>query len=189
MRKRMIRNDLFYLHYPFRENYDSSEDKPHKYRRPTSYDSRRWYEIHHDLAMFERESERLSVELEYDDCDVAVQDKSLTIDEQIRNIGFQGLRTALSQATAHNQSKEQTDLEEDSDSAAAEAEETVAEAGEFSDQSPNSPERAKEHHPEVASAILYEEESPDYQMVMRLLENGERITHMYRQVNPIRCKM
>ena len=76
----------------FRENLNAA-DKPHKYKRPTSSDSQLWFEQqqqhqHQSLSMFERENEKI-VELEYDDCDVTVQDKTLTIDEQIRTIGFQ----------------------------------------------------------------------------------------------------
>lgn len=70
----------------------NSADKPLKYKRPTSSDSRLWYEQkHHSLSMFEREQSENKIvdELEYDDCDVTVQDKTLTIDEQIRTIGFQ----------------------------------------------------------------------------------------------------
>ena len=95
MRRRMMRNELFYLHYPHRETYDANgELKPHKYKRPTSFDSRSWYEQHHAISMFERDLDR-TIEQEYDDCDVAItnsETKSLTIDEQMRKIGFSGLK-------------------------------------------------------------------------------------------------
>ena len=43
MRRRMMRNELFFLHYPYRETFDmNGEIKPHKYKRPTSYDSKSW---------------------------------------------------------------------------------------------------------------------------------------------------
>jgi len=44
MRKRFLRNDLFYLHYPYREELErEQEGKPYKYKRPTSRDSALWY--------------------------------------------------------------------------------------------------------------------------------------------------
>ena len=58
MRKRLVRNDLFYLLYPHREDMSGSEVvgeagdgnasvvetiKPHKYRRPMSRDSKMWF--------------------------------------------------------------------------------------------------------------------------------------------------
>merc|ERR1712098_217889 len=89
MRKRLIRDEQFYLRYPYRPT-EEDVDKPLKYKRPSSRDSRLWVERHHNLALFEREEKAL--ELEYDDCDIAVPDRpegaDLTIDEQIREIGF-----------------------------------------------------------------------------------------------------
>merc|ERR1719341_322275 len=65
-------------------------------KKPTSHDSKLWFERHHNLALYEREEKAL--ELEYDDCDIAVPDRAdksaLTIDEQIREIGFKGLKHA-----------------------------------------------------------------------------------------------
>lgn len=55
MRKRLVRNDLFYLLYPHREDKSGGDaageagdsgtalHKPHKYRRPMSRDSRMWF--------------------------------------------------------------------------------------------------------------------------------------------------
>ena len=85
MRKRVVRNDLFYFFYPYREDEDDRDaDKPHKYKKPSSHDSRLWYERHRSLAMFERENR--FVAMEYDDCDVSVGE---TIDDHMRSIGFQ----------------------------------------------------------------------------------------------------
>jgi len=47
MRKRVVRNDLFYCFYPYREEDDCKDsDKPHKYKKPSSHDSKLWYERH-----------------------------------------------------------------------------------------------------------------------------------------------
>ena len=115
MTKKMIRNDLFYHHYPYKppEDGSSAEDEDAdrqmpttKKSKPSSRDSKLWYEQHHTMAMFERD-EGAEVELEYDDCDVTMNltDTTLPIEEQIRSIGFQGLKTALGQATVTNENR------------------------------------------------------------------------------------
>ena len=101
MRKRVVRNELFYHHYPYKEPSPDEQPPPSangeapkpnfKYRRPSSRDSRLWHERHSPAPMLERrEAERsLHSVLDYDDCDVAVTDKTLDIDEQIKNMGMQ----------------------------------------------------------------------------------------------------
>ncbi|XP_024909182.1 WD repeat and FYVE domain-containing protein 3 isoform X1 [Cynoglossus semilaevis] len=46
MRKKMVRNDMFYIHYPYMpepENNATSVQKPQRYRRAVSYDSKEYY--------------------------------------------------------------------------------------------------------------------------------------------------
>ncbi|XP_054630463.1 WD repeat and FYVE domain-containing protein 3 isoform X3 [Dunckerocampus dactyliophorus] len=46
MRKKMVRNDMFYIHYPYipeTENNANSAQKPVRYRRAISYDSKEYY--------------------------------------------------------------------------------------------------------------------------------------------------
>ena len=163
MRKRLIRDEQFYLRYPYRPS-DEEGDKPLKYKRPSSRDSKRWFERHHSLALFEREEKAL--ELEYDDCDIAVQDRpgdtSLTIDEQIREIGFKGLKHA---PVEEEDEEEVVEREEESEEKKDEEEGRVGgDPGIGEPQNPGA----------------MEEFSSAYQTVMRLLENGERIASMYR---------
>ena len=88
MRKRLVRNDLFYLLYPHREDKGEAvgeagdsggmevHNKPHKYRRPMSRDSKMWFKQHrHQLSMFERE-QKVVEEPDYDDCDITVNGNS-----------------------------------------------------------------------------------------------------------------
>ncbi len=201
MRKRLVRNEFFYLHYPHREDVErEAEEKPHKYRRPTSADSARWFRQHQSLSMFEREDERI-VEMEYDDCDVAVTDKNLSIDEQIRTIGFQGLKHAIGQATVKKGEGDE-DGEEEEEEAETSPTQPATPMTPTSPQSssasvtggPTSPTvtaaagAAQAATPPSGSAApstpaptpVIEEASSDYQTVMRLLEEGEKITHMYR---------
>ena len=164
MRKRLIRDEMFYYRYPYRSEQDSNE-KPYKYKKPTSHDSKLWFEKHHNLSLFEREEKAL--ELEYDDCDIAVQDQTsnLSIDEQIREIGFKGLRSAP------------MDVDEDEDE--EEEEEKVEESEKKEESSENGSENQSTTN-EQQNPNAIEEFSSAYQTVMRLLENGEKIVSMYR---------
>lgn len=166
MRKRLIRDEMFYYRYPYKSENEVN-DKPYKYKKPTSHDSKLWFEKHQNLSLFEREEKAL--ELEYDDCDIAVQDKSnLTIDEQIREIGFKGLRSAPMDVD------EDEDDDEEEDKVQVETEKKEGDdATETDTITPTSPE------PQTPTNAI-EEFSSAYQTVMRLLENGEKIVSMYR---------
>jgi hypothetical protein len=196
MRRKLIRNEIFYFNYPYQrrrrrttanggdEPGVEADDKPHKYKKPASRDSKLWYEQHQSLAMFERKESKSSdhqrIVEEYDDCDVTVTaaNEIPSIDEQMRNIGFQGLKTAI--AKQHSLKKvasveDEEESEETNDSTATEnsgggGDDTKKESTD-TPQSPTSPESGV--HDE-------EESSSDYQTVMRLLEHGEKISQMYR---------
>jgi WD40 repeat protein len=163
MRKRLIRDDMFYYRYPYRTEEGNGE-KAYKYKKPTSHDSKLWFERHHNLALFEREEKAL--ELEYDDCDIAVQDQknNLTIDEQIREIGFKGLKSAPN------------DIDVDGDDEELEDTQEVEEEKKESVENGDSPSIGTEQQ----NPNAVEEFSSAYQTVMRLLENGEKIVSMYR---------
>ena len=172
MRKKLVRNNIFYFHYPYRPYDEVEQAVTHsKYKRPTSFDSKVWFEKHHQISMFEREKteEQKMVELEYDDCDVRVQElKSLPIDEQIRNIGFQGLKNAI--VDKGQRDEEETTLDDDTPPAGSEE--------------PQSPKESLSSEPTSPTATTKDastdETSSDYEAVMRLLENGEKINQMYR---------
>ena len=167
-RQRLMRNNLFYYHYPYRSE-TSSDGKTLKYKKPISLDSKKWHEQNHDLTMFEREEERI-VELEYDDCDISVRDKSLSIDEQIQKIGFTGLKQAIGKRVREPSGS--TLDEED--------EENLEIEKEIEESSPTSPTATQTQSTNGSNMVQTEEESSDYQTVMRLLEDGENITHLYR---------
>jgi len=148
--------------------------------------------------MFEREDEKVVDDLEYDDCDVTVPDKSLTIDEQMRKIGFQSLKKALGQATKAGAEVEAADDEDGGGEEQAAVDNEGASPGDpttpKSPRTPSSSSAAEAGTPTSPSAAptsaaapatpgggrSQEEDSSDYQTVMRLLEEGEKITHMYR---------
>ena len=173
MRKRMARDEMFYFRYPYRPDRDQETDTKHgnrqfKYKKPVSHDSRAWYEAHHSLALFERETVEAVVELEYDDCDIAVpgldSQHNLDIDEQIREIGFKGLKSLPSEVELDGEEEEEEDA--------------GTETGEKKEGEDGSVEEGREGITPAPPAM--EEFSSAYQTVMRLLERDEKIVSMYR---------
>ena len=55
MRKKMCRNDLFYLHYPYRPELDSGDNKALKYKVASSWDSKEFYQKYRPQSLLERE--------------------------------------------------------------------------------------------------------------------------------------
>lgn len=57
MRKKMMKNDLFYIHYPYRPELDHPDNKQLKYKVATSMDSKDYYlkQLGNSAGMFERE--------------------------------------------------------------------------------------------------------------------------------------
>ena len=43
MRKKLIRNDMFYSHYPYKPEYDLMDSKALKFKLPISFDSKEYY--------------------------------------------------------------------------------------------------------------------------------------------------
>ncbi|XP_051170147.1 WD repeat and FYVE domain-containing protein 3 [Leptopilina boulardi] len=57
MRKKMMKNDLFYIHYPYRPELEHPDNKQLKYKVATSIDSKDYYlkQLGNSSGMFERE--------------------------------------------------------------------------------------------------------------------------------------
>ena len=143
----------------------------------------------HQLSMFERE-QKVVEELDYDDCDITVNgnNKSLTIDEQMRKIGFQGIKSALVKAsTLDEESPSEEDNKEVNEESLSSDQDNQLESGSGgggsveSTPAPTEPTSPTTMAAAAATTLpVVEEDSSDYQMVMQLLEEGEKITHMYR---------
>ena len=143
----------------------------------------------HQLSMFERE-QKVVEELDYDDCDITVNgnNKSLTIDEQMRKIGFQGIKSALVKASTLDEespSEEDNNREANDDSLSSDQDNQLGSGSAENTPAPTEPTSptamtAASAASAAAAMPVVEEDSSDYQMVMQLLEEGGKITHMYR---------
>ncbi|UYV62149.1 WDFY3 [Cordylochernes scorpioides] len=144
MRKKMIKNELFYIHYPYRLDIESGDNKALKYKVATCFDSKEYYKRWRPENMVEQDiisPEALITEEIHQDLEMGNEE---------REIGFQGLRTAsLLPRSPMNRSSSDWDEEPES------MDTTTDGANE-------------------------QEDSPDSQSVLRLLEEGEKISHMFR---------
>ncbi|GAB6019627.1 hypothetical protein CHUAL_001189 [Chamberlinius hualienensis] len=148
MRKKMIRNRLFYLNYPYRPDVENGNNKALKFKVAMSYDSKKHYQYQRSAKMVEREAapvEATEVVAEETNNDVDISDV-------MREIGFQGIQSSSVSRPAFNRNT--SDLDEDQDCS-----------------DPNSNE---------SSNSSDEKHKPDNQTLVRLLEEGEKITHMFR---------
>jgi WD40 repeat protein len=143
MRKKMMKNDLFYIHYPYRPEMDTGDLRALKYKVATSLDSKEFYQRYRPQAMFERERDAILDVLPSEE--PACGSADLDLDLENREVGFQGLHVR----PGVNRSISEPD-DEGGD-------------GEFDPLGDHS-----------------EEGPPDNQALLRLLEDKEKISHMFR---------
>ncbi|GIX85508.1 WD repeat and FYVE domain-containing protein 3 [Caerostris extrusa] len=149
MRKKMVKNELFYIHYPYRPDVEGGENRALKYKVATSFDSKEYYKRWRPENMVEQDT--ISVDAtSLESVDIPSDGDSL----EEREIGFQGLRAAclLSRSSANRSN----DWDDDQD-----VTETSTEGSGDQDAKSN-------------------ESSPENQNILRLLEDGEKISHMFR---------
>uniref|UniRef100_A0A8C4PW64 WD repeat and FYVE domain containing 3 n=1 Tax=Eptatretus burgeri TaxID=7764 RepID=A0A8C4PW64_EPTBU len=144
MRKKMVRNDLFYVHYPYvpdSDNY-SAAVKPTKYRRAVSHDSKEYYKRRSAFAALESIPIEEGTETESTHMDADHGDDTIA---HVRGIVKAPLRR--SRSVPEPSDDDGTDGTVD----------LLAEGG-----------------------SVESEERTDNQTVLRLLEDGEKVCHMYR---------
>ncbi|KAG8229679.1 hypothetical protein J437_LFUL010268 [Ladona fulva] len=159
MRKKLMRNDLFYIHYPFRPELEYGSNRALKYKVATSYDSKEYYQKYRPHTLFER-SERGDViipdslpspQASIDDHQSFSDSHVMEIGEDFREIGFQGLRSALGRPGVNRSVSEPDD-----------------DGGEGIEE------------PIEGSETDTDEDSLDKQTLYRLLEQKEKISHVFR---------
>ncbi|XP_046392591.1 WD repeat and FYVE domain-containing protein 3 isoform X2 [Ischnura elegans] len=162
MRKKLMRNDLFYIHYPYRPELDYGSNRALKYKVATSYDSKEYYQKYRPHALFERgdrgdmiiTDSLPSPQVSMDDHQMQSFSEShvTEIGEDLREIGFQGLRSALGRPGVNRSVSElDDDVMGDGSEEQIEGSETDA-----------------------------DEDSLDKQTLYRLLEQKEKISHVFR---------
>ncbi|CAK9831938.1 WD repeat and FYVE domain-containing protein 3 [Anthophora retusa] len=130
MRKKMMKNELFYVHYPYRPELEHPDNKQLKYKVATSMDSKEYYlkQLGNSSGMFERER------------DPVIDDTPLNVNE--------------------------TSTESEPPMVPCTLERHASEP----DEAPEDNEQEEENNQTV----------PDNQTLIRLLEEHEKISHMFR---------
>ena len=108
-------------------------------------------------------------------------DSIASIDEEMRKIGFKSL-TRTSSCRRRRPRGPSLDDDDDEDDLGGPRDEAREEGLAKSENKANGTDPVGVPLPQSPTSInnILEENSPDYQTVMRLLEAGENITHMYR---------
>lgn len=162
MRKKLIRNEMFYQHYPYRPELDIGESKTLKYKLPYSFDSKEYYKRfrpeNHNLV--ERDS-ALEIPSEAEDSPTLIS-ANATSPAIVSASEFQGLQTSALLPINKSVSTDQDDQDGPDTSG-------FVDVG------------AEVNRPGSAGGDGQEEsEQIETQTVLRLLEEGERISHMFR---------
>ncbi|KAI0236471.1 WD repeat and FYVE domain-containing protein 3 [Lamellibrachia satsuma] len=151
MRKKMIHNDLFYLHYPYHHEKDS--DKPKRSKSALSHHSRRYFERYrsHSLVSDEAMPRGLSAEHSQDALqDTAALNEDVFVEQKAPEIPTPSLLPRLLPGKTSHLDNDADD-EQEGESVAATEDIDVPSEG-----------------------------KTDNQMLLKLLEEGEKITHMFR---------
>ncbi|XP_072921340.1 WD repeat and FYVE domain-containing protein 3 isoform X1 [Hemitrygon akajei] len=146
MRKKMVRNDMFYIHYPYlpeNEQESASLQKPARYRRAISYDSKEYYlrlsagnpTMYPDTIEESSEGETTHHEPEHGEDTIA----------RVKGIVKPPLKRSRSAPDGGDDDNTEPFLDQASEASSVE-----------------------------------EEEKTDNQTLLRLLEEGEKIQHIYR---------
>lgn len=154
MRKKLIRNELFYTHYPYRPEFET-EGKPQKFKHPISFDSKEYYK------RFRSENTSL-MDKELVDYSPAPSPSPLPANTE----SFQGIKTSSLLPSKSSSDNEEQDLPDH------DKEEKDLDTSGFVD---ISSEMARQD-----STVSDRFEQVEMQTVLRLLEEGERISHMFR---------
>ncbi|XP_014604234.1 PREDICTED: WD repeat and FYVE domain-containing protein 3 isoform X1 [Polistes canadensis] len=130
MRKKMMKNDLFYIHYPYRPELEHPDNKQLKYKVATSTDSKEYYlkQLGNSSGMFERER------------DPVIDDTPLNVNETSTEN-----EPPMVTCTLERHASEPDEVQEDN-------------------------EQEEENNQTI----------PDNQTLLRLLEEHEKISHMFR---------
>ncbi|KAJ8676714.1 hypothetical protein QAD02_012501 [Eretmocerus hayati] len=129
MRKKMMKNDLFYIHYPYRPELDHPDNKQLKYKVASSLDSKEYYlkQLGNSSGMFEREKDPVVDDIPINASEASTESEPPVVPCTLRRLASEPDETA-----------EDTEQEEDNQGV------------------------------------------PDNQTLLRLLEEHEKISHMFR---------
>lgn len=156
MRKKMMRNDMFYVQYPYRPELDSGDNKSLKYKVATSWDSKDFYHKYRPRGLIDHERDNMIEAHNNKDREREVEetdDSNSNMDDASAIKGFQSIvRHSVNRSVS-----EPDDAADDGpESADADEREDVRDSGEDQDS------------------------TSDNQTLIRLLEPQEKISYMFR---------
>ncbi|OTF75821.1 hypothetical protein BLA29_007382, partial [Euroglyphus maynei] len=178
MRKKMIRNDEFYRNYPFRPEMDNNKKFP-KFRSPISLDSKDYYRrILNSEKYFHldnKDDDVQSFEYEIDELPCA----SISDSNELLSKGSLSDSNRPKTSLSNNDDDFNEFLDPSMDSPSMDIFET--EPNKNNEQSSNDKQQSNKTMSKD-NAIIHNEDNSNNEMqtILRLLEEGEKISHMFR---------
>lgn len=150
MRKKMMRNELFYIHYPYRPELDTGDNKALKFKVASSWDSKEYYQKYRPQSLLERdrdpvlEAQLMSSAVSSNINNISTEQEPVSSDDAG---SFQGMNCALRRAVKRSVSE---------------------------------PEDGGDDNEVESGNVEEQEPTPDNQSILRLLEENEKISYMFR---------
>ncbi|XP_050428058.1 WD repeat and FYVE domain-containing protein 3 [Adelges cooleyi] len=100
MRKKMVKNQQFYIHYPYRPELESGDNKGLKYRVATSYDSKEFCQKYKLTTLIDMEN--LAPQLNENDQQTTLDQDIFDIDKNLddNDLPFKGLKRVVRRSTS-----------------------------------------------------------------------------------------
>ncbi|XP_063865461.1 WD repeat and FYVE domain-containing protein 3-like isoform X1 [Scylla paramamosain] len=154
MRKKMVQNRHFYKHYPYKQHTENPECRQLKYKVASSFDSKEFAEKERPEGLSDTDMRDRELVIEEETTNLDTADSFAG--REVGDIDMKGLQGAIVKTGGPN-SRPASDIEDDSDS---------LDVGEVVGQDTTAP--------------TDDSQNPDNQTLLRLLDYGEKISHMFR---------
>ncbi|KAK3895111.1 hypothetical protein Pcinc_001157 [Petrolisthes cinctipes] len=154
MRKKLVQNRHFYKDYPYKQQAENCENRQVKYKVATSFDSKEHAERRRPVGLSDTEVREKEPIIEEETTNLEADNFA---GREVGDIDMQGIQGAIVKGGAANNRSATTDNEDDTD---------TLDLGEVVGQD--------------ASAPTDDSQNPDNQTLLRLLDYGEKISHMFR---------
>ncbi|KAI5732691.1 hypothetical protein M8J76_003102 [Diaphorina citri] len=113
MRKKMMRNDMFYIHYPYRPELDVGDNKSLKYRVACSWDSKEYYQKYRPQSLIDLEKEIVVTPTSEDLYQTVSPHPNSSDTEFNLDANFSGLRRAVKRSVSEpDEALEEVDNDE-----------------------------------------------------------------------------
>lgn len=171
MRKKLIRNEQFYFNYPYRPEFDLADSKMLKFKSPISHDSKEYFKRVYSEKYFllDKDEDNQSFEIDIGDLTVQQADGTSPLVKTFSQAGSSGTPEGKRPSSRILRTRSSSDYDDNE-----------ADIGDTSDSFDISEYVDVNSEMEKQGVKSEKEEDNEMQTILRLLEDGEKICHMFR---------